>query len=323
MRRREFLALAAIAAGWSPIAQAQSPQIRKVGFLGTASPAVWKEWVAAFEGRLRALGWTEGRTISIRYQWAAGDTTKYREIAEEFVRDKVDVIVTSGAGAFVIREVTTVIPIVFTVDIDPLASGLVQSLARPGRNMTGNSLQAADAAGKRIGLAREVMPNLRRLAAMGNVSYPATASELHQVEKACRELGLNTVRREVRRAEDIPQAFENLKGEVDAVYVAVEPLAISRRDEINGRALSLALPTFSGTRDFTAAGGLMAYGPNFSALFARSADLVDKILRGANAGEIPIEQPTKFDLVINLKTANALKLEVPTALLLRADEVIE
>jgi putative ABC transport system substrate-binding protein len=323
MRRREFLGLAAIAAGWSSKAQAQSPQIRKVGFLGTASPSVWKEWVAAFEGRLRALGWAEGRTISIRYQWAAGDTTKYREIAEEFVRDKVDVIVTSGAGAFVIREITTVVPIVFTVDIDPLASGLVQSLARPGRNMTGNSLQAADAAGKRIGLAREVIPNLRRLAVMGNVSYPATASELDQVEKACRELGLNTVRREVRRAEDIPQAFENLKGEVDAVYVAVEPLAISRRDEINGRALSLGLPTISGTRDFTAAGGLMAYGPNFPALFARSADLVDKILRGANAGEIPIEQPTKFDLVINLKTANALKLEVPTALLLRADEVIE
>jgi putative ABC transport system substrate-binding protein len=323
MRRREFLAFAAVAAAWPSIAPAQSPQIRKIGFLGTASPAVWKEWVAAFEGRLRTLGWTEGRTILIRYEWAAGDTTKYREIAEEFVRDKVDVIVTSGAGAFVIREVTAVIPIVFTVDIDPLASGLVQSLGRPGRNMTGNSLQAADAAGKRIGLARELMPNLRRLAVMGNVSYPATASELDQVEKACRELGLNTVRREVRRAEDIPQAFENLKGEVDAIYVAVEPLAISRRDEINGSALSLGLPTISGTRDFTAAGGLMAYGPNFPALFARSADLVDKILRGANAGEIPVEQPTKFDLVINLKTAKALGLDVPLQLQQLADEVIE
>jgi ABC-type uncharacterized transport system substrate-binding protein len=158
---------------------------------------------------------------------------------------------------------------------------------------------------------------------MGNVSYPATASELDQVEKACRELGFNTLRREVRRAEDIPKAFENLGGEVDAVYVAVEPLAISRRDEINGRALSVGLPTISGTRDFTAAGGLMAYGPNFPALFARSADLVDKILRGANAGEIPVEQPTKFDFVVNLKTAKTLKLEIPTALLLQADEVIE
>jgi ABC-type uncharacterized transport system substrate-binding protein len=162
MNRREFLALSAVALGWPSIAQAQSLQIAKIGFLGTASPAVWKEWVAAFEGRLRALGWVEGRTISIRYQWAGGDTTKYREIAEEFVRDKVDVIVTSGAGAFVIREVSAAIPIVFTVDIDPLASGLVQSLGKPGRNMTGNSLQAADAAGKRIGLARELIPNLRR-----------------------------------------------------------------------------------------------------------------------------------------------------------------
>jgi putative tryptophan/tyrosine transport system substrate-binding protein len=305
------------------VARAQSSKVRTIGFLGTASPAVWKDWVAAFEGRIRALGWIEGRTISIRYRWAAGNLDQYREIAEEFVRENVDVIVTSGAGAFVIREVSAVIPIVFTVDIAPLASGLVQNLARPGRNLTGNSLQAADAASKRIAIARELMPNLQRMAVMGNVSYPATASELDQVEKAARQLGVDTVRREVRRAEDIPGAFEKLKGEVEAVYVAVEPLAISRRDEINGLALSLGLPTISGTRDFTAAGGLMAYGPNFPALFARSADLVDKILRGANAGEIPVEQPTKFDFVINLKTAKAINLEVPTTLLMRADEVIE
>ena len=322
MRRREFFALLAMMVGLPSGAQAQA-QVRKIGFLGTASPAVWKPWVAAFEGRLQALGWIEGRTIAIHYEWAAGDTGRYREIAKEFVRDNVDLIVTSGAGAFVIREVSAAVPIVFTVDIDPLASGLVQSLAKPGRNMTGNSLQAADAAGKRIGLAHELLPNMRRIALMGNVSYPATASELDRVETACRQLALNTIRREFRNAKDIPAAFDNLKGEVDAVYVAVEPLAISRRDEINGRALSLGLPTISGTRDFTAAGGLMAYGPNFPALFARSADLVDKILRGANAGEIPVEQPTKFDFVINLKTAKALNLDVPTTLLLRADEVIE
>jgi len=323
MRRREFLALVAVAAILPSMANGQSTQIRKIGFMGTASPVVWKGWVAAFESRLQALGWTEGRTISIHYEWAAGDKSRYREIAEEFARENVDIIVTSGAGAFVIREISAAIPIVFTVDIDPLASGLVESLAKPGRNMTGNSLQAADAAGKRIDLARGLIPHLQRIALMGNVSYPGTASELGQVEAVCHQLGLNVIRREIRSAEDISGAFENLKGEVDAIYVAVEPLAISRRDEINGRALSLGLPTISGTRDFTAAGGLMAYGPNFPALFARSADLVDKVLRGANAGEIPVEQPTKFDFVINLKTAKALKLEVPSNLLQLADEVIE
>jgi putative ABC transport system substrate-binding protein len=255
MRRREFIA--SIAAMWTPEsvgANAQSSKVRTIGFLGTASPTVWKDWVAAFENRLRAIGWIEGRTIAIRYRWAAGNVDLYREIANEFVRENVDVIVTSGAGAFVIRQVSTVIPIVFTVDIDPLVSGLVDNLARPGRNLTGNSLQAADAAGKRIAIAGELIPNLRRMAVIGNVSYPATSSELDQVEKASRQLGVTTTRREFRRAEDIREAFEELKGEVDAVYVAVEPLAISRRDEINGRALSLGLPTISGTRDFTAAG---------------------------------------------------------------------
>jgi putative ABC transport system substrate-binding protein len=183
MRRREFFGLASIAAGWPIVAHTQSSKVRTIGFLGTASPPVWKDWVAAFEGRLRALGWIEGRTISIRYRWAAGDVDRYREIAEEFLQENVDVIVTSGAGAFVVREVSAVVPIVFTVDIDPLVSGLVQNLARPGRNLTGNSLQAADTAGKRMAIARELMPNLRRMAVMGNVSYPAIASELDQVER--------------------------------------------------------------------------------------------------------------------------------------------
>ena len=241
----------------------------------------------------------------------------------EYIQLNVDVIVTSGAGAFVAKQATSVIPIVFTVEIDPLASGLVSSLGRPGANVTGNSLQAADAAGKRIATLREIIPRLRRLAILGNISYPSTLSEMAQAEMAANKLGIDVVKQGIRRADDIPHAFDAFQRDADALYVAVEPLAISQRFQINSLALKARLPTVSGTRDFAAADGFMAYGPNFPTLFRRSADMVDKILRGTKVGEIPVEQPTKFDLVINLKTAKALGIAIPTSLISLVDEFIE
>ena len=191
---------------------------------------------------------------------------------------------------------------------DPVGSGLVASLARPGGNVTGLSTLAADLAGKRLELLREVVPGLRRLAIMGNVGYPFTVLELGEVQAAAGTLGLEVVPLEIRRAEDIAPAFEALKGRADALYVCTDALANANRIRINTLALGARLPTMHGSRDYVEAGGLMSYGPNFPDLFRRAADYVDKILRGAKPGDIPVEQPTKFDLVINLTTAKALGL---------------
>ena len=245
------------------------------------------------------------------------------EIAAEFVRLKVDVIVTTATAVPTVKQATSVIPIVFALGTDPLGSGLVASLARPGGNVTGLSIQQSDIAGKRLELLREVVPGLRRLAIMGNVGYPKAVLEMGEVQAAARTLGLEVAPLEIRRAEDIAPAFEALKGSADALYVVGDALVHANRTRIITFALSARLPTIFNNRDYVEAGGLMSYGPNFSDLFRRAADLVDKILRGTKPGDIPVEQPTKFDLVINLTTAKALGLEVPPTLLARADEVIE
>src|SRR5262249_29736015 len=212
-------------------------------------------------------------------------------------------------------------PIVCAMVDDPVAMGLIASLARPGGNLTGLSMQSADVAGKRLALLREMVPGLRRLAIMANVEYPAAALEMGQVQTGARTLGLDAATFEIRRAEDIVLAFD--ANRADALYVVGDALVISHRVQINTLALIARLPTTYVVREHVVAGGLMSYGPNFPDLFRRAADYVDKILRGAKPGDIPVEQPTKFDLVINLTTAKALGLEVPPMLLARADEVIE
>ena len=206
---------------------------------------------------------------------------------------------------------------------DPVGTGLVASLARPGGNVTGLSIQQTDLAGKRLELLREVVPGLRRLAILANVGNPAAVLEMGEVQAAARTLGLEVATLEIRRAEDIAPAFEALKGRADALYVCADPLVNTNRIRINTLALGARLPTMHGFREYVEAGGLMSYGPNFPDLFRRAADYVDKILRGAKPADIPVEQPTKFDLVINLTTAKALGLDVPPTLLARADEVIE
>jgi putative ABC transport system substrate-binding protein len=206
---------------------------------------------------------------------------------------------------------------------DPVGSGLVAGLARPGGNVTGLSIQGTDTAGKRVELLRDVIPSLRRLAIMANVGNPAVVLELRQVQAVARTLGLEVTTLEIRRAEDITPAFEALKSRADALYIVPDPLADTHRVRINTLALGTRLPAISGVREQVEAGGLMSYGANFPDLFRRAADLVDKILRGAKPADIPVEQPTKFDLIINITTAKALGLEIPSTLLARADEVIE
>jgi len=200
---------------------------------------------------------------------------------------------------------------------------LVASLVRPGGNVTGLSTQLSDLAGKRLELLREIVPSLRQLAIMSNASYPATVLEMAEVQAMARTLGLEVTTLEIRRAEDIAHAFQTLKGRAEALYVCSDPLTTTHRVRINTLVLAARLPMMYGVREIVEAGGLMSYGPNFLDLWRRTGDLVDKILRGAKPADIPVEQPTKFDLVINLKTAKALGLEVPPTLLARADEVIE
>jgi putative tryptophan/tyrosine transport system substrate-binding protein len=212
---------------------------------------------------------------------------------------------------------------VFAVAGDPVGTGLVASLARPGGNVTGLSLQITDTVGKRLEMLREVVPDLRRLAMMGNIGNPIAVLEMREVQAVATTLGLEVAPLEIRQAEDIAPALEGLKGRVEALYVGTDPLMNTQRVRINTLALNARLPSVCGFPEFVEAGGLISYGANFAALFRRAAELVDKILRGAKPADIPVEQSTKFDLVINLKTAKALGIDVPAALLARADEVIE
>jgi putative tryptophan/tyrosine transport system substrate-binding protein len=322
MTRRKFITLLGGAAAWPLAARAQQPsKLPTIGFLGGAT---WEsEWAAAFVRRLHELGWTDGRTVAIEYRWTEGRNERAAEIAAEFVRLKVDVIVTySSPPTLAAKQTTSAIPIVFAAAGDPVRAGLVASLARPGGNVTGLSLLATDLAGKRIELLREVVPGLRRLAILGNVSNPYVGLEIGEVQ-AARMLGLDVVTSEIRKAEDIVPDLEAFTVRADALFVVLDPLLSNNRRTIATLALSARLPTMHGLRELVEAGGLMSYAANFPDLFRRTAGLVDKILRGVKPAEIPVEQPTKFDLVVNLTTAKALGLTIPDSFLLRADEVIE
>ena len=325
MKRRAFIAgLGGAAAAWPVVALGQQPgKVPTIGFLGPASASAMRPWAAAFVQRLVELGWNEGRTVAVEYRWAEGHGERFPEVAAEFVRLKVDVIVTTGSAVPAFKQATSVIPIVFAIANDPVGSGLVESLSRPGGNVTGLSIQATDLAGKRLEILREAIPGLSRLATLGDAANSVTASEVGQVQEAARALGLEIVRSEIRRAEDIAPAIEALKGRADALYVQSDPLMNTNRMRISILALGARLPTLSGIRDYVEAGGLMSYGPNFPDIFRRTGDYVDRILRGAKPADLPIQQPTKFDLVVNQTTAKALGLRLPESFLLRADEVIE
>src|SRR5215831_10072664 len=325
MKRRAFITLLVGAAVWPLAARAQQPtKLPTIGFLGSATPSTQGQWVAILVQRLHEFDWIADRTVTLHYRRAEAREDRYAEIAAEFVRLKVDVIVTIGDAAIIAaKQATAVTPIVFVGAGDPVDTGLVASLARPGGNATGSSSQTADLGSKRLDLVREVVPTLRRLAIMANVGALNAMLDMRRVVAAARTLGVEVVTLEIQRAEDIALAFDVLKGRAHALYVCGEPLVNTNRVRINTLALAARLPTMWGHRDFVEARGLMSYGPNYPDLYRRAADYVDKILRGAKPADIPVEQPTKFYLIINLTAAKALGLEIPPMLLARADEVIE
>ena len=325
MRRREFVALLGGAATWPLAAHAQqTTKLPTIGFLGGSIPTLYAPWVNSFVERLRAHDWIEGRTVSIEYRWAEGSYERAAEIAAEFVRMKVDVIVTSSTpNTLATKKATSEIPIIFASAGDPVGGGLVASLARPGGNVTGLSIQAVEITGKRVELSREALHPLSRLAIMGNGDNSAVVGEMRETQAAAEKLGLNATTFEIRRSEEIGPTFEKIKGHFDAVYVPAEPLVNTNRRRIGSFALAAHLPTLFDASEYVEAGGLMSYGPNFPDLYRRTADFVDKVLRGAKPAEMPVEQPTKFDLAVNLTTAEVLGLSLPTTFLARADELIE
>jgi putative ABC transport system substrate-binding protein len=311
---------------WPLAAGAQQPMAKlpTIGFLGSATLLVESQRVAAFVQRLRQLGWIENRNVAIEYRWAEGRTERFNELAAEFARLKVDLIVAATTPAVIAaKQATSVIPIVITTANDPVGTGLVASLARPGGNVTGLSNQLADTAAKRLELLRQVVPGLRRLAILGNVGNPGAVLDTREAQAAASAVGLEATTFEIRRAEEIAPLFEALKGRADALYVASDPLVNTNRIRVSTLALGARLPTMHGVRDYVEAGGLMSYGPSIVDQYRRAADYVDKILRGAKPSELPVEQPTKFDLVLNLTTAKALELNISDNLLTLADEVIE
>jgi putative ABC transport system substrate-binding protein len=324
MRRREFIALSGAAAAWPLAASAQQSKIPTIGFAGSGTSSTQGWMTAVLSQRLGGLGWIEGRTVAVEYRWAEGRNERANEIAAEFVRLKVDVIVSIGTPlTAAAKQATSLIPIVFAVVGDPVASGFVASLSHPGGNITGLSNQAPDTAAKRLGLLRDVVPDLRRLAILANVNNPLITRETKEVEAAARTLGLVATTSEVRRADDIAPAFEAIKGSVGALYVCTDGLTISNRVRINTLALAARLPTVHSNPDQLEGGGLISYAPDQKQMLRRAAEIVDKVLRGTKPGDIPAEEPTKYELVINLKTAKELGLTVPYSMQLLADEVIE
>jgi putative ABC transport system substrate-binding protein len=326
MRRREFMGLlGGAAAAWPLAARAQQARPPTIGYLGATNSAAEKSRTDAFVQRLAELGWIEGHTVAIEYRWGESRIERFPEIAADLVQLRVDIIlVTSTAATLACKQATAVIPIVFPLTGDPLGTGLVGSLARPGGNVTGLTNQASDLAGKRLEILREVFLGLRRLAILANAEYPGRISEVADIQAAARTLGLDVATFAIRPAEDIASVFDTIRKDgAGALYVVGDTLMNSNRVRISALAMNAGLPTIYVAREYVEAGGLMSYGANIPHLFTRAAELVDKILRGAKPGEIPVEQPTKFELAINLKTAKALGLDVPPTLLARADKVIE
>jgi len=324
MRRREFIAfVSGTALAWPLTARAQkSGKIPTVGFLGATTPSVWSAFVAAFLQRLRELGWIDGSTVAIEYRWAQGRDELYAEFAAEFVRLKVDVIVTAGTDATIaLKKATSEIPIVFAAVGDPVGTGLIASLAHPSGNVTGLSNEQADLAGYRLELLHEVVPSVRRVALLGNIGSPLILLEMKAAEEAAPKLGLDVFRLGVRKTEDIESAIESVKDRADALYVCTDPLISTNRVRINILAIGEKLPTVNSFREYVQAGGLISYGPNFPDLFRRAGDFVDKILRGVKPADLPVEQPVKFDLMINTTTAKVLGLTIPEKILVRASEV--
>jgi putative ABC transport system substrate-binding protein len=325
MRRREFLFLLNALAGFSvrsTRAVAQS-QVRMpiVGVIGAGSQASHGPWIAAMVARLKELGWADGGNVKIEYRWAEGQNERVAAYAAEFVAQKVDVIVSSGPAAYAAAKAAPETPVVAASIGDPVKAGVAQSLAHPGGNLTGSSIQTTDLAPKRIQLLREIAPGVRRLAVMGYAQ--GYAGEMESAEAYAKTLNLDVTALPLKTPADIAPAFESVRDRADGVYLAITPFTTVNRAQIIGLALDARLPIVTGLKEYVASGALVSYGTDFEDVFRRAGDAVDRILRGAMPGDLPIQQSTKFDLAVNLKTAKALDLAIPSTILAAADEVIE
>jgi putative ABC transport system substrate-binding protein len=327
VRRRDFIkVIGAGAAAWPLAAQAKwAGKIPTIGLLSSSTSAAERPRRQSFVQRLSELGRVEGRNILIVDRSAEGVPERAGEIAAEFAQLNVDVMVMAGdAQGLAAKRAAPDTPIVMAAVADAIGHGLAASLARPGGNVTGLSVQIGDTAGKRIELLQRVVPSLHRVAIFGNsannIVYNAEASA---AQTAARTLGIDSLKSEFHRAEDIPSAIGALQSRADALYVCVDPLVIANRVRINSLALAARLPVVHSYMDNLEGGGLISYGADLLDLYRRAADLVDKILRGTNPADIPVEQPTKFELAINLKVAKTLGLTIPPEVLGIADEVIE
>jgi putative ABC transport system substrate-binding protein len=327
-RRDSIAALAALAALGAalPLARAQQPaKVARIGLLSPFSPSQSAPWHQAFRLGLRDLGWVEGKNISIEYRYAEGRNDRLPELAADLVRIKVDVIVASvNADALVAQKATRAIPIVMVSAGDPVATGLVESLARPGGNVTGLSQMTVEMVGKRLELLKEMVPKLSRVAVLWNPQGAAATLNWKEIQLPARQMGVQLHSLEVRSPDDFDKALEDAtQVRAGALFIIADPVVVTNLKRIADLAVKSRLPSIFQLSGFADAGGLAAYGPDLADMFRRAATYVDKILNGAKPADLPIEQPTKFELVINLKTAKALRIEIPQSVRLRADRVIE
>jgi putative ABC transport system substrate-binding protein len=324
MERRAFIAALAGGILAAPLAEAQQGgRVPRIGVLAPGRPPL--EQFDAFRKGLRDLGYTEGQTIILEPRWDEGSTARHASLVADLVRLKVDIIVAGTTPtAVAAQQATRTIPIVMAAIADPVGAGLIASLARPGGNITGMSLISAELSRKRIGLLKEAIPSVSRVAVLWNPMNPNTVGLLHDTEDAAQSLGIQVQVLEGRNGAEIDAAFQSaVKGGAQALVTSQDVLFTLQRARIAEIARKRRIPTMSGESGFAAAGGLMNYGPNIVDSWRRAATFVDKILKGAKPGDLPVEQPEKFELVINLKTAKVLGLTIPPSLLLRADQVIE
>ncbi len=330
MKRRAFLSLLAGAAApsllWPLAARAQqSHRVPRIGVLLLGTPASFAARTEAFIAGLRDLGYVEGRTVAIEWKWGQDQVDRLPGLAAELVRSQVDVIVTAGTPpAKILKSATRSIPIVMAIVGDPVAAGLVDSIARPGGNATGFSIVATDLSGRRLQLLKEIVPGLSFVAVMSNLANPQSQMELSETQSAARRLDLRVHSVPISADTSIEDALEKIKREpVQALIVVTDAILYSQRRQILDWTAGNRLPAMYPYREFPEAGGLISYAPNAGDLFRRAASYVDRILKGANPGDLPVEQPTKFELVINLKTAKSLGLDIAPGVLAIADEVIE
>jgi putative tryptophan/tyrosine transport system substrate-binding protein len=327
MRRRAFIKLlGAATAAWPLAARAQQPaKIPRIGFMGNSTAALEANLVRPFRERLRELGYEEGRNVAIEYRWADGHYDRFPALVAELLAAKVDVIVTAGTPAsLAVKKATSTVPLIMVAVGDPVGSGLVPSLAQTGGNITGLSSIAPDLEGKRMELLREVVPRLSHVAVFLNPINPFHAVSMRQAHVAAQTLGIKLRALEVPASDDLDGAFATIvKEKPDALLILADRVFLHDRERMMDFATQHRLPSVNAYRELVEAGGLMSYGPSYEDMHRRAADYADKILKGAKAGDLPIEQPTKFTLIINLRAAKALGLDVSPMLVARADEVIE